>query len=146
MEKSKTSQLERALHGAKGGSRAQLPPVWGGCGGFHARREALDEAVTSRTDTVIDGLPVPAAARTKSEDDHQKLRIWLWTVLLADGARALTSAGRWHDAHTHLQQHRGIGRRMLDGRHRLHSPVNRVPHAPRAHCHRRGRRHEAPCR
>jgi hypothetical protein len=37
-------------------------------------------------------------------------------VHLADGTRALTTAGRWLDAETHLQQHNGIGTRMLDGR------------------------------
>src|SRR5213079_568106 len=41
---------------------------------------------------------------------------WLWTVLLADGTRALAGAGRWKDALDHLQQHRGIGHRLLDGR------------------------------
>ncbi|WP_329087727.1 hypothetical protein [Streptosporangium sp. NBC_01469] len=35
---------------------------------------------------------------------------------MADGARALTSAGRWHEALVHLQRHHGVGRRMLDGR------------------------------
>ena len=77
---------------------------------------SLYEAVTRRTDVVIDGLLVPAATLTGTAEDHQELRKWLWTVLLADGGRALTSAGRWSDALTHLQQHKGIGTRMLDGR------------------------------
>jgi hypothetical protein len=78
--------------------------------------DTLYEAVTSRTDTVIDGLPVPAAALTATADNHRELCQWLWTVQLADGARTLTTQGRWQDAHTHLQRHNGIGQRILDGR------------------------------
>ncbi|WP_131738697.1 hypothetical protein [Actinomadura roseirufa] len=40
----------------------------------------------------------------------------MWTVLLADGTRALTSAGRWQEALAYVQQHKGIGHRLLDGR------------------------------
>ncbi|MEU4832334.1 hypothetical protein [Streptosporangium sp. NPDC023615] len=76
----------------------------------------LFEAVTARVDTVVDGLPVPAATLTTTADDHREVRRWLWGALLAEGARALTGAGRWQDALTHLRRHNGIGRRMLDGR------------------------------
>ncbi|MGQ4516759.1 hypothetical protein [Streptomyces sp. DW26H14] len=37
-------------------------------------------------------------------------------MLLADGTRALTTAGRWAEALTHVEKHHGIGQRMLDGR------------------------------
>jgi hypothetical protein len=77
---------------------------------------ALYSAVTSRTDTVIDGLPVPASILTTTPDEHRELCRWLWTVHLADGARAMTSAGRWREALAHMEQHAGVGRRMLDGR------------------------------
>jgi len=76
----------------------------------------LYEAVTTRVDTVLDGLPVRAGTLTSTTDDHREVRQWLWGVLLAEGARALTGAGRWQDALAHLQQHNGVGRRMLDGR------------------------------
>ncbi|WP_329423597.1 hypothetical protein OG339_24305 [Streptosporangium sp. NBC_01495] len=76
----------------------------------------LYDAVTARTNTVIDGLPVPAGTLTTTGDDHQEVRRWLWSVLLAEGARALTGAGRWQNALTHLRRHNGVGRRMLDGR------------------------------
>lgn len=76
----------------------------------------LFRAVSSRTDALIDGCPLPASRLTRSEDDHREVQQWLWSVLLADGARALTSAGRWQEAHEHLQRHNGIGQRMLDGR------------------------------
>ncbi|MGH2599502.1 MAG: hypothetical protein ACRDJ9_08955 [Dehalococcoidia bacterium] len=76
----------------------------------------LYEAVASRTDTLIDGIAVPAANLTATEADHRELRQWLWSVHLADGTRALTSAERWQDAHDHLRTRKGIGHRMLDGR------------------------------
>lgn len=41
---------------------------------------------------------------------------FLWTVLLADGTRALTRAGHWAKALDHVRRHRGIGQRLLDGR------------------------------
>ncbi|RKF24677.1 hypothetical protein [Micromonospora globbae] len=76
----------------------------------------LFQAVSSRADTLIDGHPLPASRLTRTKDDHREVRRWLWGVLLADGARALTSAGRWKEAYDHLQQNNGIGHRMLDGR------------------------------
>ncbi|WP_374225682.1 hypothetical protein [Micromonospora sp. C31] len=76
----------------------------------------LFQALSSRTDTLIDGHPVPASRLTRTDDDHREVRQWLWGVLLADGSRALTGAGRWKEAYEHLQRHNGIGQRMLDGR------------------------------
>jgi len=76
----------------------------------------LYQAILTRTDTVIDGTPVPAAALTSASQSHRELSQWLWGVQLADGTRALTTAGRWQEAETRLQQHRGIGRHLLDGR------------------------------
>ncbi|MFI6163926.1 hypothetical protein ACIA59_28745 [Micromonospora haikouensis] len=76
----------------------------------------LFEAVSSRTDALVDGCPLPASRLTRTDDDHREVRQWLWAVLLADGARALTSAGRWNEAYQRLKRHNGIGRRMLDGR------------------------------
>jgi hypothetical protein len=49
-------------------------------------------------------------------DKRHELQQFTWAVLLADGTRALTSAGRWNDAAQHVQQHKGIGNRLLDGR------------------------------
>ncbi|MFG1940361.1 hypothetical protein [Micromonospora tulbaghiae] len=74
------------------------------------------EAVSSRTDTVIDGQALPASRLTRGEDDHRKVGRWLWSVLVAEGARALASAGRWSEAYEHLERRHGIGQRMLDGR------------------------------
>ncbi|MEV7028213.1 hypothetical protein [Kitasatospora sp. NPDC093558] len=64
---------------------------------------------------MLDGITVPAHL-TQSEHQRAEVRSWLWCVVLADGTRALTSVGRWTDALHHVQTHRGIGRRILDGR------------------------------
>ncbi|MGH3914244.1 MAG: hypothetical protein ACRDTC_12685 [Pseudonocardiaceae bacterium] len=78
--------------------------------------DTLYTAVASRADTTVDGIPLPAATLTVSPDAHQEVRRWLWAVLLATGARALASAGRWNQAYTQLHRHKGIGRRIFDGR------------------------------
>ena len=78
--------------------------------------DALYTAVASRVDTTIDGIALPAATLTASPDAHQELQRWLWAVLLATGARALARAGRWNQACTQLHRHKGIGRRIFDGR------------------------------
>ncbi|KAA9376259.1 hypothetical protein F5972_22685 [Microbispora cellulosiformans] len=89
--------------------------VGDGTGAFEMLN-SLYEAVTTSTDTVIDGLHVPISELTATADDDWELLQWLWTVHLADGARALTAAGRWQEALDHLRHHNGIGQRMLDGR------------------------------
>ncbi len=74
-------------------------------------------AVRTSTPTVIDGHDVDLSELI---DDNaaarRELVQFLWTVLLADGTRALTRAGRWAEALAQLEQHKGIGIRMLDGR------------------------------
>jgi hypothetical protein len=81
----------------------------------HELLTALYNAVTATTTAVIDGrglrfddLVTPA--------EHPAIVRWLWTVLLADGTRALTRAGHWAEALDHLARHKGIGQRLLDGR------------------------------
>ncbi len=78
--------------------------------------DTLYQAAESHTDVIIDDLPIPMSTLSRSPDEHQELRRWLWSVHLADGTRALTASGRWQEAHAHLRRHKGIGRRMLDGR------------------------------
>jgi len=77
--------------------------------------DALYQALRTRTTTVIDSINVPADL-TATDADHAQVRRWLWTVHLADGTRALTSAGHWAQAHKHVRRHRGMGEQMLDGR------------------------------
>ncbi len=76
---------------------------------------ALYDAVSTRTAARIENCDVPANL-TATAEDQQEARAWLWRVLLADGTRTLTAAGRWAEALDHIQQHRGVGKRMLDGR------------------------------
>ncbi|WP_246562620.1 hypothetical protein [Streptomyces roseirectus] len=82
-----------------------------------ARQHLLDlhEAVRSGAAAVLDGITVPADL-TATLDDRQEVHAWLWRVLLADGTRTLTATGRWNEALAHIEKHRGVGRRMLDGR------------------------------
>ncbi|MFF2779497.1 hypothetical protein ACFVU3_31945 [Streptomyces sp. NPDC058052] len=75
----------------------------------------LVQAVSDGNPATFDGVRVPADL-THSPADRKKVRDWLWRVLLADGSRTLTSAGRWVEAHTHVRMWKGVGRRMLDGR------------------------------
>ncbi|MFF2025223.1 hypothetical protein ACFVW2_25875 [Streptomyces sp. NPDC058171] len=75
----------------------------------------LYAAVGTSTAAQLDSITVPAHL-TATADGRREVRAWLWTVLLADGTRALTIQGRWNDALAHIQEHRGVGKRMLDGR------------------------------
>ncbi|MGW3769968.1 hypothetical protein [Actinomadura verrucosospora] len=84
--------------------------------GAHHLLNALFHAVSAHGDAVIDGRSVSFRHLTNTEEDHHTLCQWLWTVLLADGTRALTSASRWQEALAYVQHHKGIGRRLLDGR------------------------------
>lgn len=85
--------------------------------GDEGRRRLLDlyEAVEAGTVTQFEGVVVPAAITATAEDRHE-VRAWLWRVLLADGTRTLTTQGRWPEALAHIEAHRGVGKRMLDGR------------------------------
>jgi hypothetical protein len=78
--------------------------------------DTLYQAIRDQIATVIDGIPVPVPRLTATAGALGALRTWLWTVLLADGPRAVISSGRWADALAHLERHHGIGQRMLDGR------------------------------
>ncbi|MCX5303034.1 hypothetical protein OG304_06155 [Streptomyces sp. NBC_00160] len=75
----------------------------------------LSEAVSNGTADRFDDVHVPADL-VQTEADRQEVRAWLWRVLLADGSRTLTGAGRWAEALAHTREHQGIGKRMFDGR------------------------------
>jgi hypothetical protein len=81
------------------------------------RQRLLDlfEAVGARRTVTFEGISVPADL-TSTDEDRREIHAWLWRVLLADGTRTLTTTGRWREALAHIEQHRGIGTRMLDGR------------------------------
>lgn len=81
------------------------------------RQRLLDlyEGVDTGNSVAFEGIVVPAGL-TRSEEDRRNVRAWLWRVLLADGTRTLTTTGRWRQALAHIEQHNGVGTRMLDGR------------------------------
>ncbi|KFF98024.1 hypothetical protein PV367_20620 [Streptomyces europaeiscabiei] len=76
---------------------------------------ALFDAVSTSAPIQVEDVAVPAELIATAED-RQEVRAWLWRVLLADGARALTAAGRWTEALAHVEAHHGVGQRMFDGR------------------------------
>jgi len=76
---------------------------------------ALFDAVTTGSPVQVEDIALPADL-VANPADRQELRALLWSVILADGTRALTTAGRWAEALAHVETHRGVGHRMLDGR------------------------------
>ncbi len=75
----------------------------------------LFDAITTGRPARVEDVAVPADL-VQQADDREEVRVWLWSILLADGTRALATAGRWTEALAHVQARRGIGQRMLDGR------------------------------
>ncbi|MDX2861932.1 hypothetical protein, partial [Streptomyces scabiei] len=83
--------------------------------GRHRLLQLFDAVSTSVSTAVFEDIVVPPDL-TSTASDRQEARAWLWRVLLADGTRALTAAGRWTEALAHVEAHHGVGQRMLDGR------------------------------
>ncbi|MFI8952193.1 hypothetical protein ACIGO6_37610 [Streptomyces sp. NPDC053750] len=81
------------------------------------RQRLLDlyAAVEAGAAAQFEDIAVPSDL-TATDEDRDEVRAWLWRVLLADGTRTLTSTGRWAEAEAHIEAHRGVGKRMLDGR------------------------------
>lgn len=82
----------------------------------HHLIETLFTAVRHQRTVNLDGTVTDLGNLTRTPDDHREIVQWLWNVLLADGTRALTQAGRWSQALQHVQDHHGIGQSLLDGR------------------------------
>ncbi|WP_433498862.1 hypothetical protein ACQP1K_00390 [Sphaerimonospora sp. CA-214678] len=78
--------------------------------------DTLFHAVSTGGAADIDGHRISFDGLTRTRDDLHTVRKWLWGVFLAEGIRALISAGRWEQAITHAEQYRGVGQRLLDGR------------------------------
>ncbi|MFI6705464.1 hypothetical protein ACIBF7_03465 [Nonomuraea sp. NPDC050478] len=79
----------------------------------------LFHSVSTASTADIDGHEIPFDGLTRTYDDLHTVRKWLWGVFLAEGIRALISAGQWEHAVAHAQQYRGVGQRLLDGRQAL---------------------------
>ncbi|SDL63575.1 hypothetical protein [Nonomuraea jiangxiensis] len=78
--------------------------------------DAVYQAVTARTELVVEGQPLPTAGLIGTRQEHHKLREWAWLQYLADGIRALAMAGRWDEAVTHAKVHNGVGVHLMEGR------------------------------
>lgn len=76
---------------------------------------ALHETAGAGTAACFEGVAIPVDL-VATDDDRREVHAWLWRVLLADGTRTLTTAGRWAEALDHIERHHGVGMRMLDGR------------------------------
>ncbi|MBQ1121891.1 hypothetical protein [Streptomyces sp. B15] len=74
------------------------------------------DAVKGKSGTTIGGRWLSLNNLTSTPDGHRAVCQWLWTVLLGDGTRALVAAQQWGRARQHVNQHKGVGRRLLDGR------------------------------
>ncbi|WP_432008815.1 hypothetical protein [Streptomyces bacillaris] len=84
--------------------------------GAYRLLDTLNQAVRQQSDAVIDGRAVSFRGLITTSEDRRTVCQWLWTVLLGDGTRALVAANQWVRAREHVLQHKGIGRRLLDGR------------------------------
>ncbi|MGH3585897.1 MAG: hypothetical protein ACRDQ0_06205 [Pseudonocardia sp.] len=78
--------------------------------------ESVLEAVRHYGSADVEGRGIDLSRAIATDRDRNEICKWLWNVTLAEGIRALARAGRWDDALTHTQHHRGIGETLLDGR------------------------------
>jgi hypothetical protein len=81
----------------------------------HAILRTLHHAATHPGAVLVDGVPIDLS-QLAIPDAAAELARFTWTTLLADGTRALASAGRWVEATAYAEQHHGIGERLFDGR------------------------------
>ncbi|WP_433547148.1 hypothetical protein ACQPZG_20235 [Streptomyces sp. CA-294286] len=84
--------------------------------GAHKLLTDLTHAVRNKTEVNFNGRTLAFQELTATREDHQAVCQWLWTVLLGDGTRALTTARQWTRAREHVIKHKGVGQRLLDGR------------------------------
>jgi hypothetical protein len=80
----------------------------------HHLIETLFTAVRHQAAAELDGLVTDLGDLTRTPADHREIIQWLWTVLVADGTRALAHVGLWGQALHHVQDNRGISRSLQD--------------------------------
>ncbi|MET9241203.1 hypothetical protein [Nonomuraea sp. NPDC003709] len=81
-----------------------------------ASLSTLYHALKTNTHAVIEGRSLPTQDLTGSPEEQQELRIWAYRVYLSEGTRALVRLGQWQEALAHIEQNKGIGLHLLDGR------------------------------
>lgn len=84
--------------------------------GAHRLLTDLYQAIDHRTAACIDGLEIRYDQLPTEPDQRKQIMGWLNEVMLSDGTRALTLAGRWRDALTHVRRYDGIGPALGEGR------------------------------
>lgn len=88
----------------------------GDANGAYRLLDALVQAARTRGRAEVDGHTICFKDLITTDEEHQQLHQWLWTILLGDGTRALVAAGAWNRARSQARRHRGVGHRLLDGR------------------------------
>ncbi|MEU8423620.1 hypothetical protein AB0C15_22370 [Micromonospora sp. NPDC048835] len=76
----------------------------------------LYTAIVGGTPASLDDLELHPRQLPADPEELNHIIGWLRGILLSDGTRALTLAGRWDDAVNHLRRYDGIGPTLLDGR------------------------------
>ncbi|NIL39785.1 hypothetical protein HCB17_00360 [Salinispora arenicola] len=73
-------------------------------------------AIVGGTPAHLDDLEIHPRQLPADPEELNQIISWLRGTLLSDGTRALTLAGRWDEAVTHVRRYDGIGPTLLDGR------------------------------
>ncbi|MDG4793711.1 hypothetical protein [Micromonospora sp. WMMD1082] len=76
----------------------------------------LYTAIVGGTPAHLAGLEIHPRQLSAEPEELSQIYSWLRGTLLSDGTRALTLAGRWDDAVTHVRRYDGIGPTLVDGR------------------------------
>ncbi|WP_285691279.1 hypothetical protein [Actinoplanes sp. NBRC 103695] len=84
--------------------------------GAHRLLTDLYQAINDRAPAVIDGLELLPEQLPTEHAQRDQIIDWLSDIMLADGTRALTVAGRWGDALAHVRRYDGLGPTLHEGR------------------------------
>ncbi|WP_018583805.1 hypothetical protein [Salinispora arenicola] len=76
----------------------------------------LYTAIVGGTSALLDDLEIHPRQLPADTKELSQIISWLRGSLLSDGTRALTLAGRWDEAVTHVRRYDGIEPTLLDGR------------------------------
>jgi hypothetical protein len=76
----------------------------------------LYTAIVGGTSALLDDLEIHPRQLPADTEELSQIISWLRGTLLSDGTRALTLAGRWDEAVTHVRRYDGIEPTLLDGR------------------------------